>query len=288
MRVSIALLAIVVAGVSFADTLQLKNGKIVKGTYLGGNSRQIRMEVADRVESFDVTEVLSVRFEADAAQTQPASSSQSTSSASTSSQSTNSGGFREATTPRERQPILRPGNASVSAPQTSAAEVEIPSGTSLTIRMIDAVDSEVNQLGQTFQASLDEPVVVDGRTVLPRNADVIVKLVEDQQSGKISGRTELGLALQSVKVDGRVVDITTEEVTQSSSSRGAKSGKVIGGTAALGAIIGGIAGGGKGAAIGAVSGAGAGTAVQVMTKGQKVRIPSETRLTFTLSNPVRI
>ena len=116
----------------------------------------------------------------------------------------------------------------------------------------------------------------------------MAKLVEEKQSGKISGRAELTLDLVSIRVNGRMVDLNTEEVTTSSGSRGSKSGKVIGGTAAVGAILGGIFGGGKGAAIGAVSGAGAGGAVQVLTKGQRVRIPAETRLSFTLQNPVKI
>jgi hypothetical protein len=89
-------------------------------------------------------------------------------------------------------------------------------------------------------------------------------------------------------VNGKVIDIDTQEVTTSSSSRTGKTAKVVGGTAALGAIIGAIAGGGKGAAVGAASGAAVGGGVQVMTKGQRVRIPSETRLTFTLQQPVRI
>jgi hypothetical protein len=155
--------------------------------------------------------------------------------------------------------------------------------------MIDSVDSEVSQLGQTFQASLDEPIIgSNGETLVARGADVVAKLVEEKQSGKISGRAELTLDLVSIRINDRMVDLNTEEVTKSSESRGSKSGKVIGGTAAVGAILGGIFGGGKGAAIGAASGAGAGGAVQVLTKGQRVRIPAETRLSFTLQNPVRI
>jgi hypothetical protein len=154
--------------------------------------------------------------------------------------------------------------------------------------MIDGVDSETSQLGQTFQASLDDPIMVNGETAVARGADVVAKLVEDKQSGKISGRTELTMDLVSIRVNGRMVDLNTEEVTTSSESRTGKSAKVIGGTAAVGAILGGIFGGGKGAAIGAASGAGAGGAVQVLTKGQRVRIPAETRLSFTLQNAVKI
>ena len=98
-----------------------------------------------------------------------------------------------------------------------------------------------------------------GNVVIPRGADVIVKLVDDKESGKLAGRTVLTLDLQSVQVNGRMVDIDTQTVNEQSGSRTARSGKVIGGTAALGAIIGAIAGGGKGAAIGAGAGAGAGT-----------------------------
>jgi hypothetical protein len=124
--------------------------------------------------------------------------------------------------------------------------------------------------------------------VISRGADVIVKLVDDKQAGKISGRTVLTLDLVSVIVNGRTIDVNTEAVSRESTSRTGKSEKVIGGGAALGAIIGALAGGGKGAAIGAVTGAGAGTAVQVATKGERVKIPSETRLTFTLEYPVRL
>jgi hypothetical protein len=131
-------------------------------------------------------------------------------------------------------------------------------------------------------------VVVGSQQVIPRGADVIVKLVDDKQSGKITGKTELTLDLVSVTVSGRVIDVNTQAVTRESGSRTARSEKVIGGTAVLGTIIGAIAGGGKGAAIGAASGAGVGTAAQVATKGQRVHIPSETRLTFTLEYPVRI
>ena len=109
-----------------------------------------------------------------------------------------------------------------------------------------------------------------------------------QQSGKFEGKTVLTLALQQVTVNGRMVDITTSDVSQASASRGARTAKVVGGTTALGAIVGALAGGGKGAAIGAASGAAVGGAAEVMTKGQQVKIPSETRLTFTIQQPVQL
>jgi hypothetical protein len=174
------------------------------------------------------------------------------------------------------------------ARQTSAGSIRLQAGTHLVIRMIDGVDSERNRVGQTFAASLDEPVMVNGETVMPRGADVTVKLVDASESGKLTGRTILTLDLMSVRVNGRMVDVNTETVKEESSSRGARTAKVAGGTAALGTIIGAVAGGGKGAAIGLASGAAVGAGVEILTKGQRVKIPSETRLTFTLENDVHI
>jgi hypothetical protein len=274
MRSFCVLLILATATLGVADTLYMKDGRIVAGNYLGGTARQVRMEVGDRVESYDVSDVSRIEFQAAAAAAPSRRDVQQ----------------REAEPPRERERVklMRPEPSSSPAPAPEAS-FTIPAGTVLKVRMIDGVDSEVSQLGQTFQASLDDPVMgQNGETLVARGADVVAKLVEDKQSGKISGRTELTLDLVSIRVQGKMVDLNTEAVTTSSESRTGKSAKVIGGTAALGAILGGIFGGGKGAAIGATSGAGAGAAVQVLTKGQRVKIPAETRLSFTLQNAVKI
>jgi hypothetical protein len=154
--------------------------------------------------------------------------------------------------------------------------------------MIDGVDSEVARVGQTFKASLDQPVIVNGVTVIPRGADAAVRLVDQKESGKLTGRAALTLNLVSVTVNGRPVDINTQTVSRESDSRGQQTAKTAAGVGAVGAIIGAIAGGGKGAAIGAASGAAAGAGAGVILGGEKVKIPSETRLTFVLDTPVRI
>jgi hypothetical protein len=154
------------------------------------------------------------------------------------------------------------------------------------VRLIDEVNSDRDSLGQTYRASVDQPVIINGQTAIPRGADVVAALVDSQRSGKIEGRTVMTLDLRTVTVNGRTYNVTTTGVPQASTSRGQRSAKVIGGTAALGAIIGAVAGGGKGAAVGTASGAAVGTAAEVATSGQKVRVPSETRLTFTLQNPL--
>ncbi len=250
------------AGLTLADTITLRDGRAVNGTYLGGDSRNVRIATADRVESFSVDQISTIAF-----------------------------GDPEPPPPppmRRREPDPPPLPREDRRDYVPPA-AELRSGTTLTIRMIDSIDSQRDAVGKTFRASLDEPVVdSSGNTIIARGADAVVKLVDDRESGKLAGRTVLTLSLASIMVNGRMVDVNTMNVSEQSGSRTARSGKVIGGAAAAGAIIGAIAGGGKGAAIGAGAGAGAGTVAEVATKGQRVHIPSETRLTFTLQDPVRL
>ena len=240
-----------------ADTIVLKNGDRIVGSYLGGTTRQVRLDTPGGIQAIEVERIQSIQFDEVAA---------------------------PAPAPRARVDLTP------RYPQTAQAisGVTIPTDTVVSIRMIDSVDSERARLGQTFRASLDEPIVVNGEQVVPRNADVLCKLVDDQQAGRIQGRSSLTLALASIDIRGRMVDVTSTDVQTSGSSQGARTAKAAGGTAALGAIIGAIAGGGTGAAIGAASGAAVGTGAAVLTKGSQVKIPSETRLSFRLQQPVRI
>jgi hypothetical protein len=152
--------------------------------------------------------------------------------------------------------------------------------------MIDAVDSQTAKEGDVFKASMDQPIVIGGQTIVPRGADAQVKLVQAHESGKFAGKTELTLSLWSVTMNGKAVEIDTQNITKASSSRGAQTAKVAGGAAAAGAVIGAVAGGGKGAAVGAGAGAAGGAAVEAATKGQRVKVASETLLTFVLDKPV--
>ena len=271
-------IALALATAGFADTVTLKSGRVIHGTYLGGTARQLRVDVGDRVENLDVGDVVRIEFGdfAPAPAQAPDASSE--------------GRPRLRRAQPDSQPtILRPDSDPPPAPAAARREsVELPAGTNLVVRMIDGVDSETNRVGQTFAASMDEPVVLNGETVIPRGADVVVKLVDAKESGKLTGRAELTLDLMSVKVDGRMVDINTQSVSRESDSRGQRTAKVAGGGAVLGAIIGGIAGGGKGAVIGAGAGGATGAGVEEVTKGQRVKVPSETRLTFVLDTSIRI
>jgi hypothetical protein len=276
MRLIHLAIALVLATAGFADTVTLKSGRVIHGTYLGGTARQLRVDTGDRVENLDVGDVVRIEFGDFApAPVRDASSEERPR-------------LRRAQ-PGSQPTIMRPDNDPPPPPAAARREsVELPAGTNLVVRMIDGVDSEVNRVGQTFAASMDEPVTMGGETVIPRGADVVVKLVDSKESGKLAGRAELTLDLMSVKVDGRMVDINTQSVSRESDSRGQRTAKVAGGAAAVGAIIGAIAGGGKGAVIGAGAGGAAGVGAEEITKGQRVKVPSETRLTFVLDTSIRI
>jgi hypothetical protein len=278
MRLIHLVIALVLATAGFADTVTLRSGRVIHGTYLGGTARQLRVDTGDRVETLDVVDVVRIEF-GDFAPAPARDSS-----------SDERPRLRRAQ-PDSQPTILRPDDDAAPAqatPPVPHASVELPAGTNLVVRMIDGVDSEVNRVGQTFAASMDQPVTMGGETIIPRGADVVVKLVDAKESGKLTGTTVLTLDLMSVKVDGRMVDINTQSVSRESDSRGQRTAKVAGGGAVLGAIIGGIAGGGKGAVIGAGAGGATGAGVEEVTKGQRVKVPSETRLTFVLDTAIRI
>jgi hypothetical protein len=181
-----------------------------------------------------------------------------------------------------------PMRAPAPPPPPQPVTVTVPANAIVSVRTIDSIDSKTNQSGQMFKASLDAPIVVDDRVIVPSGADAYVKLVEAKSAGRVTGRSELGLELTSIVFQGKTYNVVSSDVKQSGTSRGKQSAERIGGGAALGALIGAVAGGGKGAAIGAAVGGGAGTGVQVFTKGQQVKIPSETRLDFTLQQPLEI
>jgi hypothetical protein len=173
-------------------------------------------------------------------------------------------------------------------PPPQPITVTIPAGTIVSVRTIDSIDSQTSRTGERFRGSLDSPIVVGNSVVVPKGLNVNLKLVNASSAGHIQGRSELTVSLESFTYQGKTYQLATSDVEEKGGSRGKRSAAVIGGGAVLGAIIGGIAGGGKGAAIGAAAGGGGGAAVQVLTKGQQVKIPAETRLDFTLHDPVDI
>lgn len=264
-RLACALVFALLVSAACADTLELKNGSVIKGRYMGGTESEISFQVGSSVQRYAVGDVASLAF--DSAAPAPAPSA------------------TPALAPRPAKPQT---SAATNTAASGATSINVPVGTRITIRTVDAVDSDRNQVGDKFQATLEQPLIVDGVTVVEKGADVYGRLSEAKEAGHIQGRSELKLELTGIVVNGETIPLVTGDYSVSGSSRGASTAKRVGGAAAVGAVIGAIAGGGKGAAIGAGVGAGAGTAVQVMTKGEQVHVPSETLLEFTLEQDVRM
>ena len=167
-------------------------------------------------------------------------------------------------------------------------QIIVPAGSFISVRTIESIDSARNKAGDEFAASVETPVRVGNRVVVPRNSDAKVRLVQATSAGRMSGRSELKVELVSVTADGKTYPLETDYHEQAGASRNTRTAESVGGGAVLGALIGAIAGRGRGAAIGSVAGAGTGAAVEARTHGDQVKIPSETKLDFSLKSPVTV
>ena len=167
-------------------------------------------------------------------------------------------------------------------------KVTIPSGTALTVRLVDTIDSEKNQTGDSFHSTLNNPLTINGDVVVPSGCDVQGHLANVKSAGKFAGQSVVVLQLDSITSGGRTYNIQTDQYTKQGSSRGKNTAEKVGAGAGIGAIIGAIAGGGKGAAIGAAAGGGLGGGIQAATKGQQIKLPSETVLNFSLQAPLTV
>ena len=174
------------------------------------------------------------------------------------------------------------------SPPPQPRHVTVPAGTSVRVQTIDAISSKTSQAGQTYRASLAAPIVVGDSVVVPKGADVSLGVTSAKQAGKIKGSSELTLALAALSYHGKSYPLASSAVQQVGKSRGKQTATRAGVGAGLGALVGGLAGGGKGAAIGAAVGGGGAMAVQALTHGKEVNVPSETLLDFTLAQPVTI
>jgi hypothetical protein len=173
-------------------------------------------------------------------------------------------------------------------PPAPPKKVTLPAGTQLTIRLDNPLDSERNQVGDTFHGSLSNPIVLDGETVIPSGAEVVGRVAEVKSAGRFAGNSVLTLELTSLSVNGRTYNIQTNQWTRAGSGQGKSTATKVGAGTAAGAILGGIFGGGKGAAIGAAAGAGAGTGVAASKKGQQIQLPAEAVLNFQTINALTV
>lgn len=175
----------------------------------------------------------------------------------------------------------------VSFPVQGTSET-IPAGTIVTVRIMDSLDSEKNYAGETFRATLDNPLMIDGREIISRGVEAIGRLTISEVSGSFRGRSVIGIELTALNFAGQSFAIQTSVYQETSVSRGKDTAKLAGIGSVLGSIVGAVAGGKKGTFIGAGIGAAGGAATQTIKGNANVRIPAESIVLFTLQSPIEV
>jgi len=269
----VAALSAALAGAGAADTLELKDGRVLQGKYLGGTQAILRFELNGEVQAFSTNDIVALTFTRGSSQPQAATAPPQA----------------QDPAPQNMAPAPNaPSSVAVSTDSGAGNTVTLPAGQSLLVRMIDGVDSKQNHVGDIFHASLETDLIVNGVLVARKGSDVYGRLATAEAQGKFVGKSELQLELTRLLIDGRDYSLLSSDYNVQGKGRGGDTAKKVGGGAVLGAIIGGIAGGGKGAAIGAAAGGGAGAGVQIITKGDQVKVPSEALLEFRLQQPLTV
>jgi len=237
-----------------ADTLILRDGKVIQGTFIGGSTKQINFASSTgEALQIPVGSVMSLTFSAPTAAV--------------------------AATPK-------PAPKAAPAPSAKPAVI-IPAGTTLRVSTIDAIDVDSSQAGKTFRGSLSDPLMSGGNVLVPRGADVVLVAAKVEQGGAMKGSDLIDLKANSIMVGGKKIPIVTNVVENKSAGEGKKTARKTLGGAGLGAAIGAIAGGGTGAAIGALAG-GAGGAIVSASGKPHLKIPAESMLQFQLLADLKI
>jgi len=187
-----------------------------------------------------------------------------------------------------RTPAAKPAASAASKPAVAMAPVVVPTGTVLTIRLDQAVGSKISQSGEPFTGTLSSAVDVDGKTAIPAGARASGVVADAKALGRFKGGAVLQLKLNSIEVDGKARSIETSSVVRAEKGKGKRTAVLAGGGAAVGALIGGLAGGGKGAAIGALAGGGACTAGAAYTGNKDIVLPAEAAVSFKLESPLEL
>lgn len=248
---TMSLCVVSLAGIASADTLIMRDGTRVEGAVVGIAARTLTFRRADGVSRrYNLNQVDALEF-----------------------------------TPASQR------NGAVGTSGSSRRVEVLPSGTELTVRTAEDIDSSTAVVDQTFSAIVEHDIVGESDTVIIPAGSQAVLVVRKISSGGTTGSPDMVLDMQSMTVSGRRYLVSTSDVRRDTGTgigRNRRTAETVGGGAALGTIIGAIAGGAKGAAIGVLVGAAGGAGVQVLNKGKDVRVPAETLLTFTLNKPASL
>lgn len=261
------------------QTLILRDGRSVSGSMVSGNSRYVIFRDDNGVRRrFDVNQIQSLDFNTNSGYYNQSGAYN----------GTNNGAYNNGAYNNGQYGNNYPYRANRGA-RAAGAAYTLPAGTEVSVRTNQEINSETATTGQRFGAEISQDVIgPDGQVIIPRGSPAAL-VIREVRGGGITGSPTLALDLQSVSVNGRNYLVSTEDVNQSGrSGLGAnrRTAEMVGGGAALGTLLGAIAGGGKGAAIGALAGAALGGTAQVLTRGKTVQVPAETQLTFRLDQPI--
>jgi hypothetical protein len=238
-----ALVSLVFVAMAHADTLRLRSGQALEGTFLGADARQIKFLGPDgQAKTYALTDVDTITFASAAA-------------------------------------------APAAAPPPKPTAVTVLAGSTLLVRMVDSLDTSKTQTGQIFTATLETNLIANSVIVARKGTTVHGKVTHSENAKRLTGKSDLQLALSDIVINGVAHPLSTSSFQEKGKSEGAQTGKKVIAGAGLGAAIGAIGGNaGKGAAIGAVSGVG----LAAVKKGEPIRVPSETLLEFTISQPTKL
>jgi hypothetical protein len=250
-RLALPALLLLTAAALDADRLRMRTGAVIDGTYVGGDQKVVRFRSADGVtRQYALIDIAQLTFS-------------------------------------QRQPAAPPAAAQAPNPAKAPQPVLVPAGAVLNVRLSQAIEVDATQTGTVFKGRVDDPVMIDGRVVIPREAGAVIQAASVKQSGKMKGSDQIALKLNAISFGGRSYEVVTEYATAQGKGEGKRTARKVGGGAGLGAIVGGIAGGGEGAAIGAVVGGITGTAVAASGE-EHLQLPAETRLQFKLAAAIRV
>ena len=189
----------------------------------------------------------------------------------------------------EAKPEPEPVAPEPSLPPPPPRQVTLKAGMLIPARTVEALSSDRNLAGDTFTATLDDPLVVDGLVIAERGAHLEGTIVQSERAGRVKGLASLAIELTQLNTsDGQRVTIETETFTKQGQKSTGEDAAKVGAAAGIGAAIGAIAGGGKGAGIGAAIGGAAGAGDVMLTRGKAAALPPETRISFRLKTPVTI
>ena len=278
---AIVLAIAVPASIALGDQLIMKDGKEYSGKLVRADANVVEFRIQGKVESFNIGDVAQIVFKAPEIVSPPTGRSVSTPTPASIPRVSSS-----KNPPAERD--LQSSPAAAGQATGTLPSVTLPAGTPITIRMAEDVDTDRNQAGDVFNATLAEPLTLGDQVIAPVGSEVKGDVAYARDSGTFTGQSELILELNELRVGNRTYQLRTSDYSETGPSRGKRTAATVGGAAAVGAVIGGIIGGGKGAAIGAGTGAGVGAGVQVLTRGQRIKVPTETMLTFKLQSPLTI